>query len=88
MSSGSQSATLDPVKEVTAPEAKRPANRLGVIAAFFSIYVIWGSTYLAIRYAVAAIPPLYTAGFRPLIAGTILLFVTSYIVFQRQEVRA
>jgi drug/metabolite transporter (DMT)-like permease len=73
MSSGSQSATLDPVKEVGAPEAKRPANRLGVIAAFFSIYVIWGSTYLAIRYAVAAIPPLYTAGFRHLIAGTILL---------------
>ena len=73
MSFGSQSATLDPVKEVAAPEAKRPANRLGVIAAFFSIYVIWGSTYLAIRYAVAAIPPLYTAGFRHLIAGTILL---------------
>ena len=73
MSSGSQSATLDPEKEVAAPEAKRPANRLGVIAAFFSIYVIWGSTYLAIRYAVAAIPPLYAAGFRHLIAGTILM---------------
>src|ERR1700739_4870316 len=73
MSSGSQSATLDPVKAVAAPQTKRPANRLGVIAAFFSIYVIWGSTYLAIRYAVAAIPPLYTAGFRHFIAGTILL---------------
>jgi drug/metabolite transporter (DMT)-like permease len=73
MSSGSQSATLDPVEVVVVSESKRPANRLGVIAAFFSIYVIWGSTYLAIRYAVSAIPPLYTAGFRHLIAGTILL---------------
>jgi drug/metabolite transporter (DMT)-like permease len=73
MSSRSQSATLDPVKAVAVSETKHPANRLGVIAAFFSIYVIWGSTYLAIRYAVTAIPPLYTAGFRHLIAGTILL---------------
>ena len=40
---------------------------------FFSIYFIWGSTYLGIRYAVETIPPLYTAGFRHLIAGTILL---------------
>jgi drug/metabolite transporter (DMT)-like permease len=41
--------------------------------AFLSIYIIWGSTYLGIRYAVETIPPLYTAGFRHLIAGTILL---------------
>jgi len=40
--------------------------------AFFSIYFIWGSTYLGIRYAVATIPPLYTAGFRHLAAGSIL----------------
>ena len=41
--------------------------------AFFSIYFIWGSTYLGIRYAVATIPPLYTAGFRHLAAGSILM---------------
>jgi drug/metabolite transporter (DMT)-like permease len=41
--------------------------------AFFSIYFIWGSTCLGIRYAVATIPPLYTAGFRHLAAGSILL---------------
>ena len=60
-------------KEVATPARKLPANRLAVVAAFFAIYVIWGSTYLAIWYAVAAIPPLYTAGFRHLTAGTILL---------------
>src|SRR6266699_1436112 len=54
--------------------AARPRlNRATVILAFLSIYLIWGSTYLAIRYAVETIPPLYTAGLRHLTAGTILL---------------
>ena len=73
MSSESQTATLDRVEATAVAGSTQPANRLAVIAAFFSIYVIWGSTYLAIRYAVAAIPPLYTAGFRHLVAGSILL---------------
>jgi len=47
--------------------------RLRVALAFLAIYGIWGSTYLAIRYAVESIPPLYTAGFRHLTAGSILL---------------
>jgi drug/metabolite transporter (DMT)-like permease len=56
------------------PSLERPrARRLHVILAFLSIYIIWGSTYLAIRYAVETIPPLYTAGVRHLVAGTILL---------------
>ena len=73
MSSELQTATFEPIEAVALPAAKPRPNRLGVIAAFFAIYVVWGSTYLAIRYAVAAIPPLYTAGFRHLVAGTILL---------------
>jgi drug/metabolite transporter (DMT)-like permease len=48
-------------------------HRVTVALCFFSIYFIWGSTYLAIRYAVETIPPLYTAGLRHLIAGSILL---------------
>src|SRR5260370_1082856 len=51
----------------------RSAWRIRVILAFLAIYVIWGSTYLAIRYAVETIPPLYTAGFRHLVAGSVLL---------------
>src|SRR5262249_14061382 len=54
----------------TSIAAKSPAL---TFASFFSIYFIWGSTYLGIRYAVETIPPLYTAGFRHLTAGTILL---------------
>jgi drug/metabolite transporter (DMT)-like permease len=41
--------------------------------AFAAIYIVWGSTYLAIRYAVETIPPLVTAGIRHTIAGGILL---------------
>jgi drug/metabolite transporter (DMT)-like permease len=57
---------------VPTPSVAR-SHRLTVVFSFFSIYLIWGSTYLAIRYVVETIPPLYTAGFRHLIAGTILL---------------
>jgi drug/metabolite transporter (DMT)-like permease len=57
-------------EEVLTPEAPRRAL---VVLAFLAIYLVWGSTYLAIRYAVESIPPLYTAGFRHLTAGSILL---------------
>jgi drug/metabolite transporter (DMT)-like permease/GNAT superfamily N-acetyltransferase len=43
-----------------------------------SIYLIWGSTYLAIRVMVETVPPLLGAGFRFLIAGAIFLaFLTA-----------
>ena len=65
------------VIEAVASPATRPSvvqsHRVAVVVSFLSIYLIWGSTYLAIRYAVETIPPLYTAGIRHLIAGTILL---------------
>jgi drug/metabolite transporter (DMT)-like permease len=47
-------------------------NRLLALFAFACIYFIWGSTYLAIRFAVETIPPLFVAGFRHLIAGGLL----------------
>jgi len=40
--------------------------------AFACVYVIWGSTYLAIRIAIESIPPLLMAGVRFLIAGAVL----------------
>ena len=55
-------------------KAARP-NRAVVVFAFLAINLIWGSTYLAIRYAVETIPPLYTAGLRHLFGGTILLAI-------------
>lgn len=47
-------------------------SRFLVLLAFAIIYLVWGSTYLAIRYAVETIPPLITAGLRHFTAGSIL----------------
>ncbi|HWR17952.1 MAG TPA: EamA family transporter [Terriglobales bacterium] len=56
---------------MTATQSQTP-SRVMVLLAFIAIYVIWGSTYLAIRYAVETIPPLMTAAARHLTAGSIL----------------
>lgn len=47
-------------------------SRTGIVAAFAAIYFLWGSTYLAIRFAVESIPPFLMAGTRHLTAGVIL----------------
>jgi len=53
---------------------RRPApGRLPILLAFFAIYVVWGTSYLGIRYAVEAIPPLIVAGTRHFAAGVFLL---------------
>lgn len=44
-----------------------------LLLAFTAIYFVWGSTYLAIRYAVESIPPLLMMGTRSLIAGIIII---------------
>src|SRR5215471_20496337 len=54
------------------PGTAKP-SRVALLAAFFAIYVVWGSTYLAIRYAVETIPPLIVAGVRHVVAGVFLL---------------
>lgn len=44
-----------------------------LIVAFACVYVVWGSTYLAIRIAIETIPPFLMAGIRFTIAGAILM---------------
>lgn len=41
-------------------------------AAMIAVYIVWGSTYLAIRFAVETMPPFLMAGVRFLIAGGVL----------------
>ena len=48
-------------------------NNLGVALALLAIYVIWGSTYFAIRIAIGGIPPFLMAGSRFLLGGSLLL---------------
>lgn len=44
-----------------------------VLAAFAAVYLIWGSTYLAILLAIKTIPPFLMAGSRFIVAGLLLL---------------
>src|SRR5207249_6548323 len=46
--------------------------RLHIALAFLSIYTIWGSSYLAIRFAIETFPPFLMAAIRFLIAGGLL----------------
>ena len=50
-------------------------QRVRRAAALSAIYFVWGSTFLAIRYAVDTVPPLMMMGTRSLIAGAILYAV-------------
>lgn len=44
-----------------------------VVAAFAAVYILWGSTYLAVALGVQSIPPLVLMGSRSAIAGVVLL---------------
>jgi drug/metabolite transporter (DMT)-like permease len=48
------------------------SKRTIVIVAFAALYVIWGSTYLGIRFAIETIPPFLMAGARFVLAGVIM----------------
>ncbi|MBI5808630.1 MAG: EamA family transporter [Ignavibacteriales bacterium] len=50
-------------------------KNLTALFALFSIYIVWGTTYLAIRIGVKDLPPVLFTGFRWLAAGPILFFI-------------
>jgi drug/metabolite transporter (DMT)-like permease len=53
-------------------------SKAALIFAYLMVYIIWGSTYLAIRFSVETIPPFFSGGARFLSAG-IILFTVRYI---------
>ncbi|MGH2456141.1 MAG: EamA family transporter [Candidatus Limnocylindria bacterium] len=53
--------------------AARPSSTFSVVAALLTVYLVWGSTYLAIAYVVETLPPFLAAGTRFLAAGGILV---------------
>lgn len=57
---------------IAATPTHRSASVPALMAGFAAIYLIWGSTYLAIRFVVETMPPLLAGGVRFTIAGTIL----------------
>jgi drug/metabolite transporter (DMT)-like permease len=52
-----------------------PRLQVKIVAAFATIYLVWGSTFLAIRIGVRELPPLLFGGLRFLLAGTLLAVV-------------
>ena len=64
--------------EQTRADNKR--NFIILIAAFAAVYVIWGSTYLAIKYAIDTIPSFLMAGVRFMVAGGILYTVARFLL--------
>ena len=57
---------------VTQIDAPSESFRVRMVLAFFAIYVVWGTTFLAIRIAVEEMPPLFAAGARFFAAGVVL----------------
>jgi drug/metabolite transporter (DMT)-like permease len=51
---------------------RRHASRTQIVLAFAAVYVLWGSTFLAIKFGVETLPPFLMAGLRHLIAGLLL----------------
>lgn len=52
--------------------SRRAPSRAALALAFAAVFVVWGTTFLAIRYAVETIPPLVAAGARHAAAGSVL----------------
>src|SRR5713101_9304281 len=70
---GAPKIALRAAQEAMAPSRPKPEpSRAKLITAFAAVYILWGSTFLAIRYAVATLPPFLMAGARHLIAGAVL----------------
>lgn len=51
---------------------KIQSDKYKLISAFAIVYLVWGSTYLAIKFVVQTLPPMTSAGVRFLVAGLIL----------------
>jgi drug/metabolite transporter (DMT)-like permease len=56
--------------------ALAPTSQMRIAVALVALYIVWGSTYLAIRIVVETIPPLTGSAVRFLIAGSLLYLVT------------
>ncbi len=54
------------------------AEKIKEILAYIAVCIFWGSTYLAIRIGVGELPPMFFAGIRFLVAGSLVL-VFAYI---------
>jgi len=57
---------------IRAEDKGSQSYRIRLFLSFFAIYILWGTTFLAIRIAVEELPPLFAAGVRFFTAGILL----------------
>jgi drug/metabolite transporter (DMT)-like permease len=62
---------MNATKSASSRETVSP-NPLLLLGALLTVYVIWGSTFLGIRLAIASVPPFFMAGTRYLAAGGVM----------------
>ena len=60
-------------------------SRLLVILAFAAVYIIWGSTYLAVRFGLEGFPPFILVSMRYVVAGLLMI---GYCMFKREPLPA
>lgn len=66
-------ATYDAAMNTAALPARAPAGAALLVPALLACYLVWGSTYLAIRLALVSFPPFFQMGTRFLAAGGLLM---------------
>src|SRR5262245_21175768 len=57
------------------PTARPRPGRLILVLAFATIYFVWGSTYVAMKFSIETLPPFSMAGTRFLVAALILYLI-------------
>jgi len=70
-----ESATRSEATSSSVPPPQRNRPSFLLLASFLAVYVIWGSTYFAIRVGLESFPPLLLAGTRHLCAGALLFLL-------------
>ena len=58
--------------QAVSPPLSTTPNRVTLWSALITVYILWGSTYLFVHFMTEKMPPLYMAGIRFLVAGTLL----------------
>src|SRR6476646_3208185 len=72
MSTSTVGQTASKATSAPTPHAHKKREAILLVLAFAAVYVIWGSTYLAIAVGIESFPPLLLAALRHLVAGLVL----------------
>jgi len=78
MTPGTTSVPAEPVAARTVSQAT-PANRTLLYLAYAAVYLIWGSTFFAIRIGIESLPPLLLPALRHLSIGLIFYPIFRYL---------